>query len=462
MAIQYTNTGFGEADSVATLQAELQELIGTTGGSIINPGDPNTMILDTRDGYDYTIDTLKLTEGYFTGGDGTLEASLIYTGSLADSNEKYYFNIVNKHPLSASVETQFSVAYGHIAGSGSNVKGATTNNNTLQGETEAVYKQFSNLLLNETEVTGGFKISQQGTHALVAAEGGPNREDKDNDIYVLVGKRARFKDRINKGTWTVRLSGSNATAAPPTTKGRTLHLCDDSKYNKSTFTVAGPRYNIISGSAGDAGGIYAVNGGTNSYLSRSFGWFYPDAGVLVFSAHELSASMPGVSYTGSAAQFHSNFGTLGLGAIGAGNGDISSSGLAPYLSDDENANNALKFVNCLRTAGGKATATASEKTTTVLRFRSEEDQTQNNYFCRIRSGALNFSNNPTFTSSSILGNGNVVQQVRNKSMWGNPTVYITGVGLYNNAGKLVAVAKLSTPIKKNFSSEATIKVKLTY
>ena len=47
-------------------------------------------------------------------------------------------------------------------------------------------------------------------------------------------------------------------------------------------------------------------------------------------------------------------------------------------------------------------------------------------------------------------------------MWGNPTVYISGVGLYSNAGKLVAVAKMSTPIKKNFSSEATIKVKLTY
>ena len=459
MAIQYTSTGFGEADSIATLQAELQELIGTTGGTIINPGDPNTMILDVRDGYDYTIDTLKLTEGYFTGGDGTLEANLIYTGSLADSNEEYYFNIVNKHPLSASVETQFSVAYGHVAGSGSNVKGGTVSKNTLQGETEAIYKQFANLLLSETEVTGGFKISQRGTHAASAAEGDKNLEARDSDIYVLVGKRARFKDRINKGTWTVRLSGSSAGGAPPDTKGRTLHLTDDSKYNKGTFTVAGPRYNIISGAAGEVGAsaTLGVNGGAVSYLSRSFGWFYPDAGVLVFSAHELSASMPGVSYTASVAEFHSNFGTLGHTR-----GNDSSSGLAPYLSDDVNAKNALKFVNCLRTAGGLATATAAEKITTVLRFRSEEDQTQNNYFCRVRSGALNFSNNPTFTSSSILGNGNLVKQIRNKSMWGNPTVYITGVGLYNNAGKLVAVAKLSTPIKKNFSSEATIKVKLTY
>ena len=44
----------------------------------------------------------------------------------------------------------------------------------------------------------------------------------------------------------------------------------------------------------------------------------------------------------------------------------------------------------------------------------------------------------------------------------NPQVYITRLGLYNGRGEVVAVANLSTPLLKNFSSEATIKVKLTY
>ena len=47
-------------------------------------------------------------------------------------------------------------------------------------------------------------------------------------------------------------------------------------------------------------------------------------------------------------------------------------------------------------------------------------------------------------------------------MHGNPQTFITGVGLYNSAGQLLATAKLSSPLKKNFASEATIKVKLTY
>ena len=47
-------------------------------------------------------------------------------------------------------------------------------------------------------------------------------------------------------------------------------------------------------------------------------------------------------------------------------------------------------------------------------------------------------------------------------MWGNPQTFITGVGLYNSSGQLLAIAQLSKPLKKNFASEATIKVKLTY
>ena len=47
-------------------------------------------------------------------------------------------------------------------------------------------------------------------------------------------------------------------------------------------------------------------------------------------------------------------------------------------------------------------------------------------------------------------------------MWDNPTVYVTGVELYNQGGTLVAVGKTSTPLKKNFQSESTIKIKLTF
>ena len=90
-----------------------------------------------------------------------------------------------------------------------------------------------------------------------------------------------------------------------------------------------------------------------------------------------------------------------------------------------------------------------------LKFRDEEDQVSAQYFCRVRSAQMNFSNNPTFVSGSL-------NELRQEKMKGNPNTFITSVQLYNQAGEMVAVGNLSTPLKNNFSSEATIKVKLTY
>ena len=44
----------------------------------------------------------------------------------------------------------------------------------------------------------------------------------------------------------------------------------------------------------------------------------------------------------------------------------------------------------------------------------------------------------------------------------NPKTFITTIGLYNDSNDLVAVAKVSQPIAKDFSKEALIRVKLDY
>ena len=90
-----------------------------------------------------------------------------------------------------------------------------------------------------------------------------------------------------------------------------------------------------------------------------------------------------------------------------------------------------------------------------MQFRDEEDLTSVSYFCRVRARESNFSNNPTFVSGSM-------NELRHTSMKGNPQVFVTGVELYDTNGDMVATGKLSTPLKKNFASEATIKTKITF
>ena len=47
-------------------------------------------------------------------------------------------------------------------------------------------------------------------------------------------------------------------------------------------------------------------------------------------------------------------------------------------------------------------------------------------------------------------------------MINNPQTFVTTVGLYNNNNDLLAVAKLSKPLVKDFTKEALIRVKIDY
>ena len=85
---------------------------------------------------------------------------------------------------------------------------------------------------------------------------------------------------------------------------------------------------------------------------------------------------------------------------------------------------------------------------------SEESVSSKYYFARVKNTQFNYSTNPTFRDS----NGNLVYS----DMEQNPKVYITTVGLYDTPGNLLAVAKLSQPITKEFSKEALIRIKLDY
>tara|TARA_R110000737_G_scaffold132148_1_gene163855 strand:- start:989 stop:2092 length:1104 start_codon:yes stop_codon:yes gene_type:complete len=358
--------------------------------------------LDSTEGMDKISQTEKVTSPYFSNGDAVLAAASIVSSSLTDTNETYFFGISN----SATPTTEeFNVAFGSTNGVGSD-----DDANDIKAPTEAIYKQYANLLLAPTEVTGGFFISSPATTSAAGVSG------RDEEIYVLSARRSNMKDRINKGTWQIGLSGSNSAGVGV----NALYLKDDSSTTTPTATPVGDRYNIVSASSvGVIAGAATV---------KNFGFFYPDMGIMVLSGRELSGSIPGK---------HSELN--GIVAFDSG----SQKGFGYTTAVDANKKTALRFVNCLQPTGAQ------------LEFRDEEDQVSAQYFCRIRSGHMNFSNNPTFVSGSL-------NEMRQSKMKGNPQTFITSVQLYNTAGDMVAVGNLSTPLKKNFTSEATIKVKLTY
>lgn len=76
------------------------------------------------------------------------------------------------------------------------------------------------------------------------------------------------------------------------------------------------------------------------------------------------------------------------------------------------------------------------------------------YFCRANSNEFNYSSNPTYLSGSKL----VVKNDYDDT----PVSYVTTVGLYNDKNELLAVAKLSEPLKKDPTNELTLRVRLDY
>ena len=222
-------------------------------------------------------------------------------------------------------------------------------------------------------------------------------------IYVINVNRARYKHNLKPGTLNLHLTGSQPGLI------HKLHLTDDSitTTGSATITNAGRQYNIVSGSSG----VMSGSNLTQVTNSGSYGLFYPDSGFIILNPSAIGDS------------------TLGFNEL---------TGSENQNSADNNHETLVKAIS-----GGGSFIVDSQETVSA-----------EYYFARIKNRQFNYSTNPTFRDSS----GNL----KYTDMEQNPKVYITTVGLYNTNNDLLAVAKLSHPITKEFSKEALIRIKLDY
>jgi hypothetical protein len=89
-----------------------------------------------------------------------------------------------------------------------------------------------------------------------------------------------------------------------------------------------------------------------------------------------------------------------------------------------------------------------------IQFNNTVELNSTIYFCRANHNEFNYSSNPTYLSSSQIR----VKQISSDE----PISYITTVGLYSENNELLAVGKLSEPLKKTPANEFTIRARLDY
>ena len=89
-----------------------------------------------------------------------------------------------------------------------------------------------------------------------------------------------------------------------------------------------------------------------------------------------------------------------------------------------------------------------------FKCQSSETVSSTYFFTRVKNSEFNYTTNP----SVIDDNGNLLYS----TLINNPQTFPTSVGLYNDNNELLAVAKMSRPLTKDFTKEALIRIKLDY
>jgi len=221
-----------------------------------------------------------------------------------------------------------------------------------------------------------------------------------NDFWAISVDRARYKEHLLKGTFNLRLTGSSGTVG-------TLVLTDNSgMVSTDTYLDCGRVYQIISGSNGIANTSVNANGYSPS--SGSYGLFLPDIATIILNPLALSQSI----------------------------------NLNPSRSSDADGLNIGRLFTAISGAAS-------------FQVNSEETVTSDFVFVRARNSEFNYSENPSFISGST---GDVIFS----TFINSPQTYMTTVGFYNDTNDLLAVAKLSKPLTKDFTKEALVRVKLDF
>lgn len=186
--------------------------------------------------------------------------------------------------------------------------------------------------------------------------------------------------------------------------GGSIQLTDNSNdVSVNTFLGSTRVFQLVSGSNGSAitGGGYVANSG-------SYGLVFPDLGVIMVNPYAVSQSIE----------------------------------VAPSRSNNSEGFNNRELFTAISLGES-------------FSLNSQETITSDYIFVRARNSEFNYSENPTFISGST---GEVIYD----EFINHPQTYVTTIGMYNDSNELLAVAKLSRPLLKDFTKEALVRVKLDF
>lgn len=336
----------------------------------------------------------------------------------AGSNIKQYshgmFQSVYDYPyLSSSANHIFDMTAGHHATSV-----YATSSNSDYTKKRNIYNQMAQVLMGH-DTTGSIrKFDEDGN----IADGGA----KYNDVVFINFARLLAKDEIKKGSFELQLGVSGSYSNP---FGKLLTIQDENAASSYHVNSPAGEYGILKVTKDTTHGVSGIE--TSAQYTASCGLIFYQAGVAVITKDVF------VGFSSSS----------GINV----NGKISS-GSAESVMDMDGVGTTMDTL--LQTGTINSINNGFRNRIKKVSFNNTTELNSTIYFCRINSNEFNYSSNPTYLSNS---------QIRVKrSSTDAPVSYITTVGLYSADNELLAVAKLSEPLRKDPTTDMTVRVRLDY
>jgi hypothetical protein len=369
------------------------------------PLNPSTDITLTRT---LLHEAVPLTGAIVSGTYGTYPNG----GNIKNYTHGMFQSVYDYPFLSSSANHIFDMTMGYDESSV--LSGATS---VVQNSKKInMYNEIAQVLLGYTGSNNQVEIFESDL----------NISDNNNqmkEVFFITLSRLLMKDQIKKGTFSISLgtgsivqtgivNGNPFVNASGTNTVATLTDASASADDTGTSVSQGGQYGVLFEADGTAAGT-------------AYGVVFYQAGIVA-----LTASL---------------WPTGAAGGVGD-NTNI-------FYHDSSTGTN-YTVDACMASASISGSCDALRRRVQNISFNNTTEINSSIYFCRVPFNKFNYSSNATYVSGS---------KIRVKNFASDPPVsYITTVGLYSATNELLAVAKLSEPLRKSTTTDMTLRVRLDY
>jgi len=327
------------------------------------------------------------------------------------------FQSVYDYPfLSSSANHIFDITVGYA------------NSSTLSSSANAQNAKKINLYNQMAQVCMGY--DKTGSIQLFDEDGDLASGTKMKECMFFNFSRLLVKDEIKKGSFQLELGiHPSFEQAGATTMNNRIKITDSSGSNGYKTNSPVGEYGVLFATSSTTTPANTLQAGVTStgVGQPAVGLIFYQAGIAVISGSVFSKANAGGILNNSA------------------------TGIDTVKLSTNSGNTGFGFVT-----GSQISSSADAIRNRIynIQFNNTTQLNSTIHFCRVNHNENNYSGNPTYLSSSkIVVKDNIGDQ---------PISYITSVGLYSADGALMAVGKLSEPLRKDPSIEYTLRARLDY